>query len=148
MVKVFPAGSLGPGYIKDIRGPLPQIELVPTGGINLNNAAEFIKAALRTDRNLDFAQGAGCGYRCRGSVTSRVPPGGRIAQLRRRRQGEYPACPVWGEGGSARTHGGLSVISVIERELLVFLGDVGGQGGEPIQDIEHFEITFQSGLQL
>lgn len=43
MVKVFPAGSLGSGYIKTIRGPLPQIKFVPTGGININNAGEFIK---------------------------------------------------------------------------------------------------------
>ncbi len=43
MVKIFPAASLGAGYIKSIRDPLPQIELVPTGGIDINNAAEFIK---------------------------------------------------------------------------------------------------------
>ena len=44
MVKVFPASVLGPGYIKAVRGPLPQIPLVPTGGITAENAAEFIKA--------------------------------------------------------------------------------------------------------
>jgi len=45
MVKVFPAAQLGgPEYIKAIRGPLPQILLVPTGGVNLQNAAAFIKA--------------------------------------------------------------------------------------------------------
>jgi len=45
MVKVFPAAQLGgPEYIKALRGPLPQILLVPTGGVNLQNAAAFIKA--------------------------------------------------------------------------------------------------------
>jgi len=45
MVKVFPAGQLGgPGYIKALRGPLPQILLVPTGGVNLENAGPFIQA--------------------------------------------------------------------------------------------------------
>lgn len=43
-VKVFPTGSLGPQYIKDIRGPLPQIRMVPTGGITLNNAGDFIRS--------------------------------------------------------------------------------------------------------
>ncbi|MGY4706717.1 bifunctional 4-hydroxy-2-oxoglutarate aldolase/2-dehydro-3-deoxy-phosphogluconate aldolase [Candidatus Bipolaricaulota sp. J31] len=44
MVKVFPASVLGPGYIKAVRGPLPQIPLVPTGGITAENAGEFIRA--------------------------------------------------------------------------------------------------------
>src|SRR5688572_29855196 len=43
-VKVFPTSSLGHKFIKDIRGPLPQIKLIPTGGIDLNNAADFIRA--------------------------------------------------------------------------------------------------------
>lgn len=45
MVKIFPAGPVGgPKYIKALKGPLPQIEMVPTGGVSLENAAEFIKA--------------------------------------------------------------------------------------------------------
>ena len=45
MVKVFPAAQLGgPEYLKAIRGPLPQILLVPTGGVTLQNASAFIKA--------------------------------------------------------------------------------------------------------
>ncbi len=45
MVKVFPAAQLGgPDYIKALRGPLPQILYVPTGGVNLQNAGAFIKA--------------------------------------------------------------------------------------------------------
>ena len=45
IVKVFPAGNLGgPEYIRAIKAPLPQILLNPTGGVNLKNAGEFIKA--------------------------------------------------------------------------------------------------------
>jgi len=40
IVKVFPA-SVGASYIKDIRGPLPQIRLMPTGGVNLHNIRDF-----------------------------------------------------------------------------------------------------------
>ena len=43
-VKVFPSSGVGPSYIKDIKAPLPQIPLIPTGGINANNAAEFLNA--------------------------------------------------------------------------------------------------------
>ena len=44
MVKVFPASVLGPEFIKAVHGPLPQIPLVPTGGITADNAGEFIRA--------------------------------------------------------------------------------------------------------
>ncbi|MFQ5770060.1 MAG: bifunctional 4-hydroxy-2-oxoglutarate aldolase/2-dehydro-3-deoxy-phosphogluconate aldolase, partial [bacterium] len=44
MVKVFPATALGAKYFKDIKGPLPQIRLLPTGGVTIENAGEFIKA--------------------------------------------------------------------------------------------------------
>ncbi|MFA5729143.1 MAG: bifunctional 4-hydroxy-2-oxoglutarate aldolase/2-dehydro-3-deoxy-phosphogluconate aldolase [Candidatus Neomarinimicrobiota bacterium] len=44
IIKVFPATALGPGYLKDILGPLPQVKLLPTGGVTLDNAAEFIRA--------------------------------------------------------------------------------------------------------
>jgi 2-dehydro-3-deoxyphosphogluconate aldolase/(4S)-4-hydroxy-2-oxoglutarate aldolase len=45
LVKVFPIQQVGgPAYIKAIQGPFPQIPLVPTGGVNLQNAGEFIKA--------------------------------------------------------------------------------------------------------
>jgi 2-dehydro-3-deoxyphosphogluconate aldolase / (4S)-4-hydroxy-2-oxoglutarate aldolase len=43
IIKVFPASSLGPNYVKDIHGPLPQIPLLPTGGIDLNNIKEYIE---------------------------------------------------------------------------------------------------------
>ncbi len=44
IVKVFPATSLGPKFFRDLRGPLPQIRLMPTGGVSIENAAEFIAA--------------------------------------------------------------------------------------------------------
>jgi 2-dehydro-3-deoxyphosphogluconate aldolase/(4S)-4-hydroxy-2-oxoglutarate aldolase len=45
VVKVFPCGNLGgPKYIKALKGPFPQIELIPTGGVNLDTAGEFLKA--------------------------------------------------------------------------------------------------------
>jgi 2-dehydro-3-deoxyphosphogluconate aldolase/(4S)-4-hydroxy-2-oxoglutarate aldolase len=45
LVKVFPAGALGgPSYIKALKGPLPQVQLVPTGGVNPQNALKFIEA--------------------------------------------------------------------------------------------------------
>ena len=44
-VKVFPAGAVGgASYLKALKAPLPQIELVPTGGVSLKKAADFIKA--------------------------------------------------------------------------------------------------------
>jgi 2-dehydro-3-deoxyphosphogluconate aldolase / (4S)-4-hydroxy-2-oxoglutarate aldolase len=44
-IKIFPASAVGgPSYLKALRGPLPQIPLVPTGGVNLNTAVEFIRA--------------------------------------------------------------------------------------------------------
>jgi len=44
IVKVFPATVGGPKYLKDILGPLPQVRLIPTGGVNLENTPDFIKA--------------------------------------------------------------------------------------------------------
>jgi 2-dehydro-3-deoxyphosphogluconate aldolase / (4S)-4-hydroxy-2-oxoglutarate aldolase len=45
VVKVFPCGNVGgPKYIKALKGPFPQIELIPTGGVNLETAGEFLKA--------------------------------------------------------------------------------------------------------
>jgi 2-dehydro-3-deoxyphosphogluconate aldolase/(4S)-4-hydroxy-2-oxoglutarate aldolase len=44
IVKVFPATSLGPKYFKDIRGPFPDIRLMPTGGVTIDNVGEWIAA--------------------------------------------------------------------------------------------------------
>jgi len=44
VVKVFPADVLGPAFFKAMRGPLPQVRLMPTGGVDLNTAGEFLRA--------------------------------------------------------------------------------------------------------
>ena len=44
VVKVFPAGSLGPGFIKGVLAPLPYLKLMPTGGVSLDNATEWLRA--------------------------------------------------------------------------------------------------------
>jgi len=44
IVKVFPATALGPAFFKDLRGPLPQVKVMPTGGVSIDNAGEWIKA--------------------------------------------------------------------------------------------------------
>ncbi|MGI6665154.1 MAG: bifunctional 2-keto-4-hydroxyglutarate aldolase/2-keto-3-deoxy-6-phosphogluconate aldolase [Christensenellaceae bacterium] len=44
IIKIFPAHLFGPGIIKAIKGPLPQCEMIPTGGVNAENAAEWIRA--------------------------------------------------------------------------------------------------------
>jgi 2-dehydro-3-deoxyphosphogluconate aldolase / (4S)-4-hydroxy-2-oxoglutarate aldolase len=45
VVKVFPCGALGgASYIKSLKAPLPQIEMIPTGGVSVKTAADFIKA--------------------------------------------------------------------------------------------------------
>src|SRR5579871_205632 len=45
VVKIFPCGNVGgPKYIKALKGPFPQIEMIPTGGVNLETTGEFLKA--------------------------------------------------------------------------------------------------------
>ena len=45
LVKVFPCGSVGgASYVKNLKGPFPQIKIIPTGGVSLTTAADFIKA--------------------------------------------------------------------------------------------------------
>src|SRR5947207_3253180 len=44
IVKIFPATTLGPQYIKDVRAPLPQVKLMPTGGVSPENAGDWIRA--------------------------------------------------------------------------------------------------------
>jgi 2-dehydro-3-deoxyphosphogluconate aldolase / (4S)-4-hydroxy-2-oxoglutarate aldolase len=53
LVKIFPCGNVGgPKYLKSLRAPFPQAALIPTGGVNLANAADFITAGA-------FALGVG-----------------------------------------------------------------------------------------
>lgn len=44
VVKLFPAGALGAKYLKDVRGPINNISIMPVGGINVGNIGEFVKA--------------------------------------------------------------------------------------------------------
>ena len=60
IVKIFPSELTGPKYIKALRAPLPQIGMMPTGGVNLDTAEEFLKAgACAGDRRV--ARGAESG---------------------------------------------------------------------------------------
>jgi 2-dehydro-3-deoxyphosphogluconate aldolase / (4S)-4-hydroxy-2-oxoglutarate aldolase len=43
-IKIFPADTLGPGYMKSIRAPLPHLRIVPTGGVDVENVGAFLKA--------------------------------------------------------------------------------------------------------
>ncbi|MDD2707192.1 MAG: bifunctional 2-keto-4-hydroxyglutarate aldolase/2-keto-3-deoxy-6-phosphogluconate aldolase [Verrucomicrobiae bacterium] len=43
-IKIFPADGLGPNYIKAIKAPLPQLRIIPTGGVEVKNCADFVKA--------------------------------------------------------------------------------------------------------
>ena len=53
MVKVFPASAMGgASYLRSVKAPLPQVELIPTGGVSLSTAEEFLKAGA-------FALGVG-----------------------------------------------------------------------------------------
>jgi 2-dehydro-3-deoxyphosphogluconate aldolase/(4S)-4-hydroxy-2-oxoglutarate aldolase len=44
IVKVFPAGALGPGYLRELRGPLPQVRLLATGGVDADSVGAFLAA--------------------------------------------------------------------------------------------------------
>ena len=44
IVKIFPADAVGPSYLKAIHGPLPQVRLLPTGGVNLDTLPDFVNA--------------------------------------------------------------------------------------------------------
>ena len=44
LIKVFPATPLGPTYLRDVHGPLPDVKLVPTGGVSVDNVGDWIKA--------------------------------------------------------------------------------------------------------
>ncbi len=44
IIKLFPGGVVGPGFIKDIHGPIPDVDLMPSGGVSVSNVAEWRKA--------------------------------------------------------------------------------------------------------
>ncbi|WP_159314772.1 bifunctional 2-keto-4-hydroxyglutarate aldolase/2-keto-3-deoxy-6-phosphogluconate aldolase [Mammaliicoccus sciuri] len=43
LIKLFPGGQLGAGFIKDIKGPVPNVELMPSGGVSLDNVSDWIE---------------------------------------------------------------------------------------------------------
>ena len=62
IVKIFPGNLFGPKIIQAIRGPLPQARLMPTGGVNADNAAEWIRAgAVAVGAGSDLTAGAKTG---------------------------------------------------------------------------------------
>lgn len=46
IIKLFPGSAFGPSYVKAIKGPLPQVNIMPTGGVSLENVHEWIKAGV------------------------------------------------------------------------------------------------------
>jgi 2-dehydro-3-deoxyphosphogluconate aldolase/(4S)-4-hydroxy-2-oxoglutarate aldolase len=52
VVKLFPGSAVGPGYVRALKGPFPEIELMPTGGVNTENVSAWFDAGV-------FAVGAG-----------------------------------------------------------------------------------------
>ena len=43
-VKLFPASAVGPSFVRELRGPLPEVQLIPTGGVDASNAGAFLAA--------------------------------------------------------------------------------------------------------
>jgi 2-dehydro-3-deoxyphosphogluconate aldolase/(4S)-4-hydroxy-2-oxoglutarate aldolase len=43
-VKLFPASAVGPSFVRELRGPLPDVQLIPTGGVDVSSAASFLDA--------------------------------------------------------------------------------------------------------
>jgi 2-dehydro-3-deoxyphosphogluconate aldolase / (4S)-4-hydroxy-2-oxoglutarate aldolase len=84
IVKVFPATALGPTFIKDVRGPLPQVKLMPTGGVTLDNAGDWIRAGAVAvgvgTALLDTAAIAGGNYAALRANAAKIVAGVRAAR--------------------------------------------------------------------
>jgi 2-dehydro-3-deoxyphosphogluconate aldolase/(4S)-4-hydroxy-2-oxoglutarate aldolase len=84
VVKVFPATALGPTFIKDVRGPLPQVKLMPTGGVTLDNAGDWIRAGAVAvgvgTALLDTAAIAGGNYAALRANAAKIVAGVRAAR--------------------------------------------------------------------
>ncbi len=62
VIKIFPAGLYGPAVIKSFKGPLPQASFMPTGGVTIENAKEWIQAgAVAIGTGSDLTRGAQTG---------------------------------------------------------------------------------------
>ena len=84
IVKIFPATSLGPQFLRDVRGPLPQIRLMPTGGVTVDNASGFLAAgaccvgigtALVDRKDVEAGDWAALEARARRLMASLASPG-------------------------------------------------------------------------
>jgi 2-dehydro-3-deoxyphosphogluconate aldolase/(4S)-4-hydroxy-2-oxoglutarate aldolase len=58
-VKLFPASAVGPSFVRELRGPLPEIPLIPTGGVTAENAPDFIRAGAVAVGLSSWLTGAG-----------------------------------------------------------------------------------------
>jgi len=77
-IKIFPADGLGANYIKALRAPLPHLRIVPTGGVDLNTATDFLKAgcvALGVGSSLVFGEDS-AGWQLAGTN----PAGARVRE--------------------------------------------------------------------
>lgn len=72
MVKLFPAEIGGPAFVKALKAPLPQVEIVPVGGVDLNTAAEFVRSGAA-------ALGVGSSL-----INQKLLDSGNLAELTRR----------------------------------------------------------------
>ena len=62
ILKIFPAGLYGPSVIKSFKGPLPQADFMPTGGVNIENVKDWIQAgAFAIGTGSDLTKGAKTG---------------------------------------------------------------------------------------
>lgn len=77
-VKLFPASALGPSFVRELRGPLPEISVIPTGGVDATNAPAFLAAGAA-------AVGVGGAF-VRGDATERAAI---MAAVRRGREGSF-----------------------------------------------------------
>lgn len=79
-VKVFPARTLGPSFVKDVLAPLPELKLIPTGGVDLDNCAAYMKAGA-------YSVGIGSNL-----VDAKLVAARDWAELTRRAQAFVAAC--------------------------------------------------------
>ena len=98
-VKIFPADTLGPSYIKSLLAPLPHLKIVPTGGVNLDTMEAYLaagSAALGTGSALlkkELIAGENWGER------------ERLARRLRQRRAGFAGQPYWQRPGSGRARG-------------------------------------------
>jgi 2-dehydro-3-deoxyphosphogluconate aldolase/(4S)-4-hydroxy-2-oxoglutarate aldolase len=95
LVKVFPATALGPAFFKDVKGPLPDVKLIPTGGVTLDNAGDWIRAgaaAVGVGTALLDARAIAAGdYRVLTANAARIMAGVRAARVERSAGASAPA---------------------------------------------------------